>query len=417
MRYHKRYFMNIILSFFLACASLVFLCSDAYAQGAISLFLDNETIVKGYRVVSADEGFSVTLRPKAVLHPTTMTIEAVAAQKEAQERFPIDPSLEFVSDIYVYDAHGIVPADMRQPLIIEMKPALITPWTSIYFFDRQSQSWKRLASRPITSDLLRASSPLPFAPIAVLAEKKSIGGVTVSSLLDSAHAVLVVDNRNTILVAKQARFQAPPASITKLMTALVFLEHNPGWKKKIAILPSDDAEPARIPFAKKEEVSVYDLFMGMLVGSNNNAAKALARSTGLSEKAFVSEMNAKAVRFKMYHTTFFDTSGLDVRNVSTVEDVTRLAGFAFRQKDIMSALSVPSYRIKGHKRSYSVTTTNTLLVGSSSIKGKTGYIDESGYNFVGRAINKHGAVTVAVFGASTSAERFDVIRKLLRLVQ
>ncbi len=402
----------LTISFSIVCAA-----PSVHAQGAVSLFLDEKTITKGYRVASADGRLNITLRPKAVKKPTHITIDMIASQTDAQERFPIDSSLEFASDVYVYDAGGILPSDMRQSFLLEIKPENITPWTSLYFFDRGQKYWKRLPTRPVAVDTLRASSPLPFAPIAALQKKKNIGGANVSALLGHAKAILVIDNRNSILVAKQARLQVPPASITKLMTALVFLEHNPGWKKKITIVPSDDAEPARIPFVKKEQVTVYDLFMGMLVGSNNNAAKALARSTGMSEAAFLSAMNAHAARLRMYHTTFFDTSGLDVRNVSTAEDIARLAHSAFRQEDISAALSAKTYVIRGAQRTYSVKTTNALLASAQAVKGKTGYIDESGYNFVGKAGIGATTATIAVLGASTSAERFDVIRKLLRLVR
>ncbi len=410
--------MRIIATLFLSIFLFgVCVVPSVHAQGAVSLFLDERTIVKGYRVASADGRLSITLRPKAVKKPTRITVDMITSQADAQERFPIDSSLEFASDVYVYDASGILPSDMRQPFLLEIKPENITPWTSLYFFDRGQKRWKRLSSRPVSVDTLSASSPLPFAPIAALQKKKNIGGANVSALLGHAKAVLIIDNRNAILIAKQARLQMPPASITKLMTALVFLEHNPGWKKKMTIVPSDDAEPARIPFVKKEEVSVYDLFMGMLVGSNNNAAKALARSTGMSEAAFLSAMNAKAARLRMYHTTFFDASGLDVRNNSTAEDIAHLANVAFRQKDISAALSVKSYVIKGAHRTYSVKTTNALLVSAQEVRGKTGYIDESGYNFVGRATIGATTATIAVLGASTSAERFDVIKKLLSLVR
>lgn len=402
-----------------ACA--VFLgSSSAHAQSSmIRVVLDAQTLARGYQLASMDANMTITIQAHALSHSAVATIEKIADRKEAGQRFPIDAQHEFVSDIYVYDIAHTLPSDMRYPLFIDMKPSVITPWVSLFFFDRTSQQWKRLTTRVLSSVALRASSPLPFAPIAVLQEKKSIGAFSVSSLLAQTHAILVSDNIGVPLVAKNARVQSPPASITKLMTALVFLDHNPGWKKRITLQHSDDAQPARISFTAKETVTAYDLFMGMLVGSNNNAAKALARSTGLSEVAFVAAMNAKAARLKMYHTTFSDTSGLDPNNLSTVEDVVRLWFAAFKQKDIAAALAAKSYVIKGlsSSRTYLVKTTNTLLASSSIIKGKTGYIDESGYNFVGHAQGKKGRITVAVFGASTSAQRFDIVRQILKLVQ
>ena len=405
-----------------AACLLLFLTSaiPTHAQsGAVRVFLDGRTLIVGYQMHSGDGNVSLAVLPSALPRPTAITIEMLARQEEAEQRFHLPSDQEFASNVYVYDAARVVPSDMKQPFIIDMKPSLITPWSSLYFFDRASQHWKQLATRPVSNEVLRARVPLPFAPIAVLQKKKHVGALSVSALLAPTHSILVVDGAGMPLVSKNPRIQSAPASITKLMTALVFLEHNPGWKKNITLQQSDDTKPARIPFAPKETVTAYDLFMGMLVGSNNNAAKALARSTGMSEAAFVAAMNAKAAHLKMYHTVFTDTSGLDAHNASTVEDVLRLSRSAFKQKDISAALAASAYTIKGlsSKRTYGVRTTNALLVSAPHIKGKTGYIDESGYNFVGSVQTRRGTVSVALFGAPTSAARFDIVKQILTLVR
>lgn len=418
MRYYEgmRYF---IYSIVLISISFICITSETFAQAdTFRVFLDAKTIVRGYRMPFDEENIAITVRPQSITHPTSISIEKITTRSDAQRRFPIDAKHEFASDIYVYDAASLNASDLRQPLLIDMKPSALTPWSSIAFFDRISRQWKILPTRPVSSESLRAPIPLPFAPIAVLQEKKYISGFSISSLLAQTHAILAIDTTGKPLMAKNARLQSPPASITKLMTALVFLDHNPGWKTRVTLQPSDDAQAARIPFAAHETVTAYDLFIGMLVGSNNNAAKALARSTGLSNKAFVDAMNAKASVLKMYHTSFSDTSGLDPLNDSTVEDVVRLSAAAFKQKDIAAALAMKSYSIKGlsTQRTYLIKTTNALLA-SATIKGKTGYIDESGYNFVGRAQGKKGTITIAVFGAPSSAARFDVVSRILKLVQ
>lgn len=411
---YRTFAIAVIAAFMLAPPA-----SSAFAQtDTVRVFLDAKTIARGYSVSYGNGAMAVTVRPHALPRPAPISIERVASRAEAQQRFPADAKHEFASDIFLYDAARIIPSDMQQSFLIDIKPLTITPWSSIAFFDRTSKQWKPLPTRAVSSETLRAPIPLPFAPVAVLQEKKSVGNTTVSALLAQTHAVLVADSAGKTLIAKNARLESPPASITKLMTALVFLDHNPGWKTRVMLQPSDSAQAARIPFAAQETVTAYDLFMGMLIGSHNNAANALARSTGMSEQAFIDAMNAKAVKLKMYHTSFTDASGLDPRNASTVEDAARLAVAAFKQKNIIAALATPSYTIKGlsSKRTYLVKTTNALLA-SATIKGKTGYIDESGYNFVGRAQGKKGVITVAVFGAPSSTARFDIVSRVLKLVQ
>ena len=81
------------------------------------------------------------------------------------------------------------------------------------------------------------------------------------------------------------------ASITKLMTALVFLEHNPGWESVYKIKAEDKREGGKIYLFTGESVKVKDLFYSSLIASDNVATIALVKSTGMSEEEFVKIMN------------------------------------------------------------------------------------------------------------------------------
>lgn len=215
----------------------------------------------------------------------------------------------------------------------------------------------------------------------------------------------------------EARFSV--ASITKLMTALVFLDHNPGMKKKFTYRKTDDSSPAKIPLRFGEQVTVKDLFYTALVGSRNNAARALAHSTGLSEKVFVAAMNQKAKKLGMTHTIFYETTGLNEKNRSTAHDVALLAHAAFARPDIKTALATKSYTVRVlnfTKRSLTVKNTNPFVVKGDRFVGvgKTGYIDESGYNFVARSVGNGVDLVAVVFGLNRQKEAFDRARDLIR---
>lgn len=211
----------------------------------------------------------------------------------------------------------------------------------------------------------------------------------------------------------------PIASITKLMSALVFLEHNPGWSQTVEISSEDNRLGSKAYLFLGDRLSEKDLFRTALVASDNTAITALVRTTGLSEKEFVAEMNQKASLLRLKSTTFVEPTGLDSGNQSTVKDITRLALMAFNNPDIRQALQFSNYEFETENgKKVSVITTNELLEIPSDnphlLAGKTGHLTEAGYCFVGWfEKNGHTVITV-VLGASEATDRFTETEKLVR---
>jgi D-alanyl-D-alanine carboxypeptidase len=125
-------------------------------------------------------------------------------------------------------------------------------------------------------------------------------------------SALVLEKRTgNVVFEKSAGEVRPIASLTKLMTALVFLEYNPGWDKIVTLEKTDFVGGATLWLKKGDKVRVKDLFYAMLAGSKNNAAEALVRSTGLKREKFIELMNEKAQNWSLSNTIFYDTTGLD----------------------------------------------------------------------------------------------------------
>ena len=153
----------------------------------------------------------------------------------------------------------------------------------------------------------------------------------------TASSVLVTDVASgATLFAKHDQRSAPIASITKLMTALVFLDHNPGWETAVTVTAEDQRVGGIVYLVPGETVTVRDLFSLMLVASANEAAVALARSTGLEN--FVAAMNQKALGLGMHQSQFTDETGLDAGNVASPHDLASLAQAAFSQPDVAQAV-------------------------------------------------------------------------------
>ncbi len=238
-------------------------------------------------------------------------------------------------------------------------------------------------------------------------------------VVDAKSVAVLTDDGHIWLSAKAPERRQAIASITKLMTALVFLDKNPGWEKEYTIARRDLVEGGKVNLYLGDTVKVKDLFNASLVASDNGATLALARSTGLSDEQFIAAMNQKAKDLGLMQTEFSDAVGLNNDNLSTAKDVARLAQAALNQPDIAAAAVRSSYRfqtVAGQEKA--LESTDWLLEGDlpkglQVLGGKTGYTDQSGYCFVGRFKDEQGrSVIVAVLDSGGKNERFLQARAL-----
>ncbi|MBU4455106.1 serine hydrolase [Patescibacteria group bacterium] len=240
----------------------------------------------------------------------------------------------------------------------------------------------------------------------------------------SAASSAVIDcESDAVLFGKQKDQIWPIASITKLAAALVFLEHNPGWDAIYQIKAEDKQEGGRIYLFTGEKVKVKDLFYFSLVGSDNTAAMALVRSTGLSDEEFINKMNEKARALGLNNTHFDDPVGLSAGNVSTAKETAALARAAFADKDISEASLTKAYEfetLEGRKKKINNTDALLDIFPQNGIKilgGKTGYIEASGYCFVGKFADHSGNEIISVvLGAYSYNARFVQTKEMVEWV-
>lgn len=231
-------------------------------------------------------------------------------------------------------------------------------------------------------------------------------------------AVLASGDR-FFLFSNRADEVQPIASITKLMTALVFLENNPGWDEVYQIKPEDNIQGGKINLFLGEIIRVRDLFYTSLIASDNGATIALVHSTGLTEEEFVARMNKKAAEMRLEKTSFEDPIGLGVKNISTAREVALLAEAAFEKPEIREATASQSYKFETlNGRQKFIESTDDLLFdksinGLEILGGKTGYTDEAGYCYVGYMRGPAGKTVVSVvLGANSRSERFRASRSI-----
>jgi len=220
-----------------------------------------------------------------------------------------------------------------------------------------------------------------------------------------ASALLVVNGRTgEVLASRNAHAYVPIASITKLMTVLVALEHVK-LTDVVSVQPSAaGVGESTINLEPGEQVTVHDLVEGALIQSANDAAYALAAYAGGGDVGgFVREMNQKARELHLRDTHFVRPDGLDApEEHSSAADVTRLARIAMRQPAIRDVVHLRTDTIAGGRVLH---TWNDLLGTFPGVIGvKTGHTGAAGWCEVA-AVRKPGLTVYATILGSPSRDR------------
>lgn len=239
----------------------------------------------------------------------------------------------------------------------------------------------------------------------------------------SARSAVVLDRESgKVLFRKNIDKRTPVASISKLATALVFLDSEPDWEGVIYMRASDFVGGARLKVGVGESLWVRDLFYASLISSSNNAVAALVRASGMSDKEFMIAMNKKARELGMIETYFAEPTGLSMVNHSTALDIAKLMGAVLEKDEICEASKLKEYNFKtlNTGRWVKVINTDKLLSsflnngnGYKVLGGKTGYTQEAGSCFVAGIRGKEGQDIIAVIlGAESNQARFQEMKGL-----
>jgi serine-type D-Ala-D-Ala carboxypeptidase (penicillin-binding protein 5/6) len=217
-----------------------------------------------------------------------------------------------------------------------------------------------------------------------------------------------------VLAQKHAWSRVPIASITKLMTVIVALDHAK-WNDVVRVR-SEAAEvgESTINLRAGERITVGDLVKGALIQSANDAADALADYVGHgNEHAFVQMMNAKAAELGLDRTHFARPDGLDARaHYSTALDVTRLAEIAMQVPQIRAVVRERTASISGGRTLH---TWNDLLGVFRGVYGvKTGHTSAAGWCQVAAVRRNDVTLYTTVLGSPTRTQRNADLASLLR---
>lgn len=167
--------------------------------------------------------------------------------------------------------------------------------------------------------------------------------------LYSEHAILIDLETNTVIAEKDPDAKIYPASMTKVMTALVACEQITDWNATFTMTqaiidPLFLSDATMAGFVNGEEVSMTDLVYGALLPSGAEATEALAQTIAGSTEGFVALMNEKAAELGLTNTHFVNDSGLhDENHYTTVREMAVILEAAMANERCRAALSAVSY--------------------------------------------------------------------------
>ncbi len=193
-----------------------------------------------------------------------------------------------------------------------------------------------------------------------------------------AKSFSVVDMETGETIAQKDSFvEYPIASLTKLMTALVAIKQIDQTSATTVSARAISTYGTQAGLRSGERLSVTALLYALLLPSSNDSAEALAEIVG--REKFLEYMNAEADFLGMKNTRFIDTSGLSEKNVSSADDLGRLAQHLYKNyPELIDITRTRSYRSGAH------TWYNASVFSSDSryVGGKNGYTDEARYTLV-----------------------------------
>jgi len=236
---------------------------------------------------------------------------------------------------------------------------------------------------------------------------------TVPSLqLYSETAILIDGDTGQILFEQDIHRQMSPASITKVMTALVALEH--GNMDDIITMSHDAVfsigrRTSHIALTPGEELTLEDALYANAISSANDASNGIAEHIGDSKENFAAMMNQRAREAGALNTNFSNAHGLfEETHYTTAYDMARIMMEAIRIPAFVTMFSTQRHDIpptNKQAQTRHLWNTNTLLSGRYAyegfIAGKTGFTTPSGHTLV-TAARREGRTLIAVVMQATS---------------
>ena len=222
--------------------------------------------------------------------------------------------------------------------------------------------------------------------------KISQGAGNESNLYVSAKSAIVVDNSTgNVLFEKDINTKRPPASIAKILTAIVAIE-NIDLNKRLKVSEAAAAiEPNKAYLQADEEIRLEDLLICLMTASANDAAEVIAENFPGGREAFISKLNEKISDLGLANTHYKNPSGLDEDGFYTSAlDMATIVRYAMdKTPDVIRYAGIREHTVSGTENlnyeHYTAHISDLLKNYPYMIASKPGFTYGAGHTLIGVA--------------------------------
>lgn len=289
---------------------------------------------------------------------------------------------------------------------------------------RNMASWMRLAFAAALVLMIGMQTPASAVVMAAPAASESSGDQSTAPEAEVVHkpdvaaesAILIDGRTGTVLYSKNATEQMYPASITKIVTAIVALESS---NVSDTVTVSKDArweEGTRVYLEEGEQMSMWQLLLGMMVNSGNDAATAIADHIDGSKEKFAERMNAFVREHAgAMNSQFRNPHGLpDEEHYTTAEDMAKIARYAMQNEKFRELVGTKKVNWTGETWQTTLINHNKLLGTYEGATGiKNGYTTAAGQTLVASAKRGDMEIIGVVLKSPSSDQLYKDMRGLL----
>lgn len=226
--------------------------------------------------------------------------------------------------------------------------------------------------------------------------------------LSAGAACLMDTSTGQILYEKNMDAQLPPASITKIMTALLGVE-NSSWEDTVTMTDASvfsvPRSASHLALTPGEQLTMEQALMGAMLPSANDAANGIAETVGGTIENFVEMMNARAAELGARSTHFVNANGLDdAAHLTTARDMALITRAALQNEAFVRVFSTAEYVIPPTNKqaeARNIGASNKMMFDFTKyyypgiIGGKSGYTTEAGHTLVSAA-QRDGRTLISV---------------------
>lgn len=228
----------------------------------------------------------------------------------------------------------------------------------------------------------------------------------------TATGIFVFDPESgIILLEKNSHQRLKPASLTKIVTAMIAMEHY-NDDSILQVKNGQNANGNTVKLKRGDSLIASDLLYALLVPSGNDAAVTLAENYPGGYQNFIAKMNDKVVELGLKDTHFSNVSGVEGGNhYTSAYDIAMLARQALRKPQFASIVSTQKITLQSLKGNYYPLETTNILLGKPGIYGvKTGWTPEAGECLVILAEKDNHPVIISLLN---SKDRFGEAEQLV----